>query len=414
MAAPCTDPVSNPNGRRSGTHLGSRWSPAAIDVLLVVVSASYSALSVASDADAPSKWVLTMIAAAGLLVRRRWPYVSLLLALPGFAWGFAVFAMMFALFSVARHERRLPWVLGAAVVAFCCSPSWQSMFAGLRADVASLQSLVAAVLFSGLYVAAPTALGTARRTGAALRAEIRQRAELQEQRTRLAAEQALERERAVLAREMHDVVSNQVSLIAVQAGALRVASSDATAREVAGTIRSLSVTTLDELRAMIEVLRAAGGTDRGPIPQPTLEDLPELLGGSGIVVHSRLQTDHPLPSAVQRAVFRLVQEGLTNARKHAPGADVHLAITTTGARVTVEFTADPPLAAPLDLPSAHHGLIGLRERAELLGGTLNRVLERDGTHTLRMVLPLTTSSGPIRYREELPDRGNDAASDGAH
>lgn len=373
------------------------WPPIATDVLLVLVSASYSALSVYSDVHAPSKWALTMLAAAGLLLRRRWPYVSLLLALPGFVWGFAVFAMMFALYSVARREHRTSRVVGAAVVAFCCSPSWPAVLAGLFPDLASLQSVVTSVLFSGLYVATPAALGVAIRTGMELRAEIRRRAVLQQQRTRLAAEHALERERAVLAREMHDVVSNQVSLIAVQAGALQVASKDPAARDVAGTIRSLSVTTLDELRAMIEVLRAAGGTDRGPIPQPTLVDLPKLLAESGITVHSKLHVERSLPTAVQRAIFRLVQEGLTNARKHAPGADAHLTITTTGTRVTVQLTADPPQAPPLNLPSAHHGLVGLRERAELLGGTLTRALREDGTHTLTMTLPVTSTTGPIPY-----------------
>lgn len=376
------------------------WPPAATDVALVLISASYSALSVYGDADAPSKWVFTMVAAAGLLLRRRWPYVSLLLSLPGFTWGFAVFAMMFALYTVARQDPRLRRVLVAAGLAFSCSPSWRSMSTGMQLDLPSLQSVVAALLFSGLYVAAPTALGVALRVGAALRSEIARRAAVQGQRTRLAAEHALERERAVLAREMHDVVSNQVSLIAVQAGALQVATKDPTAREVATTIRALSVTTLDELRAMIEVLRASGGADRGPIPQPTLEDLPQLIAGSGIAVNTRQQVDHPLPTAVQRAIFRLVQEGLTNARKHAPGAAVHFAVRTTANRVVASLTADPPQGPPMELPSAHHGLVGLRERAELLGGTLTRTLAADGTHTLVMTLPATPSAGPIRYREE--------------
>lgn len=360
----------------------------AIDITVVLISAVYSALSVYADADAPSKWVLSVIATAGLLVRRRWPYVSLVLALPGFAWGFAVFAMMFALYSVARREQRLRWTIGASVVTFCSTPSWSLVFHRLGFNLGTAQSLFTSVLFAVLYVAAPAALGIAVQTGAELRVEMERRVALQQQRTRLAAQQALERERAVLAREMHDVMSNQVSLIAVQAGALQVASGDPVAKDVAGTIRSLSVTTLDELRAMIEVLRAAGGTDRGPVPQPTLEDLPGLLSGSGIVVHSHVELDRPLPTAVQRAVFRLAQEGLTNARKPAPGAEVHL-------RIVTEPVAEPGRGPALDLPSAHHGLVGLRERAELLGGTLTRTLHEDGTHTLRMTLPVMTSMGPI-------------------
>jgi signal transduction histidine kinase len=400
--------MSGPTGTRDdgndndGRAQHSNWPnrrlhPLLLDVGLVLVSAAYSALSVSADTHAPSKWALTMTAAVGLLLRRRWPYMSLILALPGFAWGFAVFAVMIALYSVARRESRRSWVLAAATVSFLATPSWIPTLQGVAFDLSSAQSLITSALFAGLYSAAPTALGIARRTSTELRAEMLRRSELQQQRARMAAEHALERERAVLAREMHDVVSNQVSLIAVQAGALQVASPDSIARDVAGTIRALSVTTLDELRAMIEVLRAAGGVDRGPMPQPTLTDLPALIDQSGIIVHQHLQVRTALPSAVQRAIYRLVQEGITNARKHAPGAAVHLRITTTPAQVLVDLTADPPTAPPLDLPSAHHGLIGLRERAELLGGTLTRTLREDGTHTLRLALPTTTSSGPLTY-----------------
>lgn len=376
----------------TGAH---RWVPVAVDVLLVLVSATFSAMSVYSDTYAGSKLALTMLAAVGLLTRRRRPYLSLVLALPGFAWGFAVFAVMFALYSVARYEHRVGRVVIAAIITFCATPSWVLTLRTLDFDLTSAQSLITAALFAGLYVIAPVALGIAIRRGVELRQEIDRVKVLHQERSKHAAQQALERERAVLAREMHDVVSNQVSLIAVQSGALKVASTDQTARTVAETIRSLSVTTLDELRAMIEVLRAAGGADRGPMPQPTLEDLPGLLTGSGITVHTDLHVDRPLPTAVQRAMFRFVQEGLTNARKHAPGADVHLSITTTGNRAAIELVADPPRQAPLALPSAHHGLIGLRERAELLGGSLTRSLAKDGTHTLRMTLPAATITGPV-------------------
>lgn len=390
----CRLPGDKARQKRLGFATG-RWLPVAIDALLVLTSATYSALTIYSDTHATSKLVLTMLAAAGLLVRRRAPYLSLALALPGFAWGFAVFAVMFALYSVARYERRSKRVIVAAGITFCAAPSWFLTLRAFDFNITSVQGLITTALFACLYVIAPTALGIAIRNGVELRQEINRVKLLQQERSKHAAEQALERERAVLAREMHDVVSNKVSLIAVQSGALQVASTDPTAQTVAETIRSLSVTTLDELRQMIEVLRAAGGTDRGPAPQPTLADLPQLLTGSGITVHTDLQVDQPLSTAVQRAIFRLVQEGLTNARKHAPGADVHLRISTTSTRAMVELIANPPERAPLAFPSAHHGLIGLRERAELLGGSFTRFLAEDGTHILRMHLPNVTTTGAV-------------------
>ena len=361
---------------------------ALIDIGLVVLSASYSALTVYADVQAESKWVLTMVAAAGLLLRRRWPYASLLLALPGFAWGFAVFAMMIALYSVARMETRLRLVVLAALISCLAAPSWPLALTGMRADLLTVQSVWTTTLLAVLYSLAPAALGVAVRTGEVLRAEILRVHVLQGQRARLAAEQLLERERAVLAREMHDVVSNQVSLIAVHAGALQVTGPDEQTRQFAATIRRLSVTTLDELRAMIEVLRAAGGTDRGPAPQPVLEDLAVLIEGSGITVHAELDVEGPIPLAHQRAVYRLIQEGLTNARKHAPGAPVSISLSRSPDELLVQLSTGVATAPSLYLPSSRHGLIGLLERAELLGGVTEATRHADGTHLLLMRLPL--------------------------
>jgi len=105
--------------------------------------------------------------------------------------------------------------------------------------------------------------------------------EAREHERALHAQAVLARERTQLAREMHDVVSHQVSLIAVQAGALQVAAKDAEAKEAARTIRSLSVTTLDELRTMVTLLRASGGSVTELTPQPTLADLHKLVESSG-------------------------------------------------------------------------------------------------------------------------------------
>lgn len=360
----------------------ARWAG---DVV-IALACGLSPFITYSPADA---WgaVAAIIASVGLLVRRRWPWVSFVLALPAFTVNVALFAMMVALYSVARRNRRIRITVASSLLLFGIQTLNLALVSSPWPFLANILTWYNSSLYSALYVLAPAALGVAVRIGIELRAKVQRILALQDERAQLLASQALERERAVLAREMHDVVSNQVSLIAVQAGALQVASGDPVARGVAGTIRSLSVTTLDELRAMIEVLRAAGGTDRGPASQPTLEDLPDLLSGSGIVVHSHVELDRPLPTAVQRAVFRLAQEGLTNARKHAPGAEVRLLIVTTGTRVVAELVAEPGRTPALDLPSAHHGLVGLRERAELLGGTLTRTLHEDGTHTLRMTLP---------------------------
>ncbi|MBM3716893.1 MAG: two-component sensor histidine kinase, partial [Actinobacteria bacterium] len=193
-------------------------------------------------------------------------------------------------------------------------------------------------------------------------------------------------ERARISREMHDVVSHQVSLIAVQAGALQVASADPTAQQGARVIRSLAVRTLDELRQMVGVLRAEGVVTPSEAPQPTIADLPRLVEESGMDATLRTRLPDDLAPAVQRAVYRTVQEGLTNARKHAPGARVEVSAVATTMTIDVVVCNSSGTMDALTLPSSGTGLRGLRERAELLGGHLE-ASPADGGFRLSVSVP---------------------------
>ena len=194
----------------------------------------------------------------------------------------------------------------------------------------------------------------------------------------LYAQTVLARERNQLAREMHDVVSHQVSLIAVQAEALQVTASDPAAKEAASAIRSLASTTLEELRSMVMLLRAAGTRSPGLAPQPTVSDLEDLVTASGLAVTMEGSLPPDLGSARERAVYRTVQEALTNVRKHAPGSAVTVRQWSDERSVAVAIVNGCPTSTPLRLPSSHLGLLGLHERAELLGGTLVYGAEGDG------------------------------------
>jgi signal transduction histidine kinase len=191
---------------------------------------------------------------------------------------------------------------------------------------------------------------------------------------------------------MHDVVSHQVSLIAVQAGVLQVGGPDAETRAAGATIRRLSVQTLEELRHMVGVLRASGSRPTELTPQPSLADLHQLIAASGI--ETELETDLPdgLPPTVQRAVYRTIQEALTNVRKHAPGATATVRIHHRNGTVQATVTNTTPTRPALPLPGAHHGLVGLRQRAELLGGTLTAGPTADGGYELRLKLPADAPS----------------------
>ena len=336
------------------------------------------------DADADTSDVIAFaasVAAAGALVlRRRFPFLTFLCTVPGLILSDADIASLVALYSMARYgSKPVPLIVGTVVVFAGYSALWQPPY---TADVVLLNSI-----YGALFAAAPLALGLLVRTRRELStriAEVEQAREHERERT---AQHVLARERAQLAREMHDVVSHQVSLIAVQAGALQMANPDPDTRRAARTIRELSVTTLDELRQMVSVLRADGGRSTELFPQPGLRDLEQLTAASGIPttmsIDPRLEAAPPL----QRAVYRTVQEALTNVRKHAPGATATVSIGRDGDQIVASVLNTAASHRVTSLPSAQHGLIGLHERAELLGGTLTTGPTPAGGFHLELRLP---------------------------
>ena len=192
-----------------------------------------------------------------------------------------------------------------------------------------------------------------------------------------AADEARAAERRRIAREMHDVLAHRLSLLSVHAGALEF-HPDAPAEEVAetaGVIRESAKTALEELRGVIGVLREDGSESLTQPPQPTLADL------AALVEESR--------AAVGRTAYRIAQEGLTNARKHAPGAAVTLTVRAPDGDLQVEVRSLAPVAvaAAAPLPGAGTGLIGLAERVSLAGGTLEHGVDPDGAFVLRASLP---------------------------
>ncbi|WP_022907168.1 sensor histidine kinase, partial [Curtobacterium sp. B18] len=191
-------------------------------------------------------------------------------------------------------------------------------------------------------------------------------------------------------------VSHQVTLIAVQAGAMQMAGRDEAERGFARTIRQLCVVTLQELREMVQVLRASGGTDREIAPQPVLADLPRLVAESGLETSTTVDLPDTLAQPLQRAVYRFVQEGLTNVRKHAPDATVRVSGRIHGEHVLVDVVNGPARSERLELPGSGLGLIGLGERASLLGGSMESGPQPDDGFALHLRLPVEhVPSAPV-------------------
>ncbi|CAM5402196.1 hypothetical protein SBADM41S_01097 [Streptomyces badius] len=190
-------------------------------------------------------------------------------------------------------------------------------------------------------------------------------------------------ERARLAREMHDIVSHHVSRIAVEAGALSVTADTPEARRAGARIGRISSLAMTELRDTLGVLRAQEAAGGGP---GALADLPSLVTGSGVdaSVTDRVPASAELGAETEYAAYRTVQEALTNIVRHAPGARAEVVLELRGDALLVEVANGPPadgaIAAgtPVSGAGPGLGLVGLRERAALLGGSLEAGPDGDG------------------------------------
>jgi signal transduction histidine kinase len=213
------------------------------------------------------------------------------------------------------------------------------------------------------------------------------RARQAEEGQRLRIEQARLGERERIAREMHDVLAHRVSLLAVHAGALEVRrDAPEPERAAAGVIRQCAHDAIEDLRQVIGMLREPAG-DR---PQPTLADVPALVEQSraaGATVALDLVEHDAVPDGVGRHAYRIVQEALTNARKHAPGAPVRVAVTGGAEDGLVVEVGNALGTGRSRLPGVGAGLVGLTERVQLAGGRIEHGPTLAGEFRLRAWLP---------------------------
>ncbi|WP_280449741.1 sensor histidine kinase [Nocardia brasiliensis] len=322
-----------------------------------------------------------------LLWRRRFPFtVALAVVIASAASALATGAALLALCSLAT--RRRPVEIGAVVVAYVTAAQFSENLypIGTPPAPAWLQ-LALPALSAGIAVATGVAIDARR---AELRS-LRDRADSAEREQSARAAQAQATERNRIAREMHDVLAHRISLVAMQAGVLDHRD-DLSAEEKGTLIRGIadgSRQALEELRDVLGVLRA--DPDRPEPPQPTLDRISELVAdarSSGLDVTLTNTVTATPPETVGRTGYRVIQEGLTNAAKHAPAARVHISVDgTPGGELNVSVRNSAAATVVARPPASGFGLLGLAERITLAGGTLHHRRTPDNGYLLAAQLP---------------------------
>lgn len=305
--------------------------------------------------------------AAALLVRRRWPFATLI----------AILAI--AVISPVDAQFILP--LGVALYTIGATRSWEAAIVGAAIVVGTgliyvlvggpglgYDDLVATALACAIASGVGLFIGSKRSSMEALE----ERAERLHRERELLAERAVAEERVRIAQELHDVVAHNVSLIVVQARALGATVADPRVAEATDGIAVLGREAMAEMHRTLKLLRAPAQL----APQPGLGDLDGLLERSrtaGLNVELAVEGDpRPLPQSLDLSAFRIVQEALTNVVKHARRAPtrVRLGYGPDALELTIRDSGDPTAdASPPGVGG--HGLIGMRERAALFGGTLS-------------------------------------------
>ncbi|WP_329119152.1 sensor histidine kinase [Streptomyces sp. NBC_01353] len=389
--------------RRHPTGVDTFWAVVLLGFSVLWVGTSYPAVD-----NAAAYGVVGALFSLVVALRRRAPEKMLLLAVAlglvqlgfGLQPFFADFAMLVIIYTVAAHD----------------GPRWASRLAlagGLSAATLSMLrwpsetspgSALAHVFFTVIMTvpfALAWVLGDSLRTRRAYFAQLEERASRLEQEREAQAKVAVAAERARIARELHDVVAHNVSVMVVQAdGAAYVLdSSPETAKQALETISSTGRQALAEMRRLLGILRTGEHKEAGEyVPQPDveqIEDLVEQVRGAGLTVDFRIEgTPRPLPSGVELTAYRIVQEALTNTRKHGGpdvGASVRLVYFDDGLGLLVEDDgrgATHEMYEDGGADGRGHGLIGMRERVGMVGGTLDAGPRPGGGFRISALLPL--------------------------
>lgn len=339
------------------------WDPGPVAGLLVLVHVTPIALR----RRAPRAAFAVSVGAGVVYLAAGWPMVGL---------GIAALVMTY---SLAAYSARVDSVVG--LVAIEVGLTLEALFAKGRPQFDTLVGNL-------VILAAAWFLGDGARG--------RREDALSEQQ-RL-ARQAVSDERLRIARELHDVVAHSMSVIAVQAGTGRMVIDDDPehARRALTSIEETSKQALNEMRRLLGVLRADAPHGAALAPVPTLDDLDRLVAYAvegGTPVDVSVDGDRGMaPAGIELAAYRLLQEALTNVRRHAAGAPARVHVSFQPAELVVEVE-NPLVDGHAAIDPGGHGLLGMRERVSLYGGTFEAGPRPDGTFRVSARIPYETHAG---------------------
>lgn len=366
---------------------GRRWNPVTVDRIVAAVLSlvALAEIWLGNVDDRALVAVVSLVATGSVAIRRRYPFVV--------GVGVAVlFDLQLALISD-------PQVI-AAGIAYFCGLYGLAVWTSTRRFVLGLVMLVAGALLATLgstlslsstafftVVSVVVMLLVRRVVG-----DRERRAQVAERERDVAAREAVVEERARIARELHDVIAHHVSMIVLQAGAERsvLDESNASTREVLETVEQTGRSALTEMRRLLGMLR---DDQSDPLtPQPGLDDVPTLVGQlreAGLPVDLTIEGERrDLPVGIELSGYRIVQEALTNALKHAGAARARVSVCYGPDSLELEIADDGDGDGSARAPGGGHGLVGMRERVALYGGRFQATRNPGGGFVVKAALPI--------------------------
>ncbi|MFE1174038.1 sensor histidine kinase [Streptomyces sp. NPDC058773] len=370
--------------------------PATMTAVLVLAVLQSGAVVLALSRPVPAWWLSTI----ALFLARNTGTLQVSHA-PLWSWsvpGTALHALVLLLLALRVRPRAaaealvLSLLAAVAALAFLAPVPEEALLPGAATPVLETSSQDVTVAQEVVIFVLAVVVGTSLRGRRVARTQL---VELEVVTAEERGRRTLLEERNRIARELHDVVAHHMSVISIQAqvGPHLVKEPTDELKENLAGIRGSAVEALTELRRVLGVLRSEDALADGVrhAPQPTLARLDELVGpvrGAGLTVSTEVTGEpRPLSPGVELSAFRIVQEALSNAIRHAPGAEVRVAIGYRSGGVTVRVANSAPVRPTPPSPGAGHGLLGMHERTTMLGGELATGPTPDGGYEVTAILP---------------------------